>query len=176
MAGVQYHIQKYASIARLVADASAYADPAVPGRMEYGASSGRRCSVQHIPKTKHSAALFSALEAAFSEINATYGFDISEIGEPLQLISYEVAEHISWHIDGGIGAGERRKISLSLQLTEGDEYAGGDLEFADGTCHPFARTLGAITAFPSLLAHRVTPITAGSRQVLVAWMHGAPFR
>jgi PKHD-type hydroxylase len=141
-----------------------------------GASTGRVCGVVHVQRSDVTTALFAEVEKCFKAINALYEFDLENIAEPIQIIHYEKGEYINWHVDNAMGRNDRRKLSLSLQLSESSEYSGGDLEFADGTCHPFARERGAVTAFPSAFAHRVSEVTDGRRVALVAWMHGPPFR
>ena len=62
-----------------------------------------------------------------------------------------------------------------MQLSDPSEYEGGALVFPED--HGMAdRTRGMLTVFPSFLIHEVTPVVAGSRYVLVAWVHGPSFR
>ncbi len=65
---------------------------------------------------------------------------------------------------------------MTLQLTDGAAYQGGDLEFPWPAVLAGQRELGSILVFPSYLAHRVTPVTAGVRRSLVAWACGPSFR
>ena len=72
----------------------------------------------------------------------------------------------------------QRKLSFTLQLTDGDEYEGGDLLLHDIAGDPIIakRNRGAITIFPSFAAHEVTPVTKGIRYSLVGWILGPSFQ
>ena len=80
--------------------------------------------------------------------------------------------------------GKQRKLSMTLSLTDPDEYVGGDLEFdfrnTDEGSQPRVcqevRKKGSVIVFPSFVWHRVTPITKGTRHSLVCWNIGYPFR
>jgi PKHD-type hydroxylase len=66
-----------------------------------------------------------------------------------------------------------RKLSLVLQLSDPADYEGGRFEFC-GCPSPGAefKERGSILVFPSYRAHRVTPVTKGSRTSLVTWVWG----
>jgi PKHD-type hydroxylase len=104
-----------------------------------------------------------------------YEFDVSSYGEQLQLCRYKDGDRLDWHVDTAAGETSLRKISLSLQLAAEDSYEGGDLEFCPGGAIEGSRKVGSMIAFPSYLAHRVTPVTSGTRYSLVTWIHGEPF-
>ncbi|MGJ3261382.1 MAG: 2OG-Fe(II) oxygenase [Rhodospirillales bacterium] len=97
--------------------------------------------------------------------------------EQLQLASYGPGHYYNWHVDRGRGAvAGRRKLTLSVQLTDPEEYVGGELELnADG--HPFQVPVdrGAMVAFPAHTLHRVAPVVSGNRLSLVTWIHGPDF-
>jgi PKHD-type hydroxylase len=86
-------------------------------------------------------------------------------------------DHNDWHVDLGQKATASRKLGFSLQLTEGDEYEGGDLNFH--RIHKDRKDLtrkGTLIVFPSFWLHRVAPMTEGARKVVVGWVHGPSFR
>ena len=77
-----------------------------------------------------------------------------------------------------------RKISMTVNLTNPDNYAGGNLKFDLGAhagakryhiCQEI-RPTGSIIIFPSFVYHCVTPVTRGTRYSLVLWSLGKPFR
>jgi len=77
-----------------------------------------------------------------------------------------------------------RKLSMTVNLTEPQNYAGGNLKFDFGphrgakrfhTCKEI-RPTGSIIIFPSYTYHCVTPVTRGTRYSLVLWSLGKPFR
>ena len=104
-----------------------------------------------------------------------FRFDITGILHDLQILKYthETQQHYDWHIDISGGNAYGRKISYSIQLSDGDEYEGGDLEFFDGSAHKAPRTIGTVALFPSYMAHRVAPVTKGTRWSLVIWIQGS---
>jgi PKHD-type hydroxylase len=65
---------------------------------------------------------------------------------------------------------------MSIQLTDGSKYEGGDLRFQTATDEPAPRGVGSLVVFPSYLVHRVDPVTKGARLSLVSWIAGPPFR
>ena len=77
-----------------------------------------------------------------------------------------------------------RKLSMTVNLTNPDNYAGGNLKFDLGphagkkrfkVCEEI-RPQGSIIIFPSFLYHCVTPVTRGTRYSLVLWSLGRPWQ
>jgi PKHD-type hydroxylase len=66
---------------------------------------------------------------------------------------------------------------MSLQLTNPNEYKGGDLILHLGN-EPtiLSKEQGKLYAFPSYTLHEVTPVTKGTRYSLVAWITGPHFK
>ncbi len=112
-------------------------------------------------------------------INAmSYRFDLSGFSERVQYSVYHGSEggHYDWHVDQGALV-NRRKLSLTLQLSDPSHYEGGELEFLAGARTEHApRERGMLIAFPSYGVHRVAPVTAGTRKSLVIWVTGPQFR
>jgi len=119
--------------------------------------------------------LFERLDAAISQMNKAYKYDLHGFLEGAQIASYTDGGKYDWHIDVGPGENSKRKLGMSVQLTDPNTYEGGDLEFMN-VADVAERAIGALIVFPSFLLHRVTPVTQGARQSLVAWVHGKPFR
>ena len=69
---------------------------------------------------------------------------------------------------------------MSIQLSDSDEYEGGDFEIESKIWSDYEKELfrqkGTIITFPSFMKHRVTPITAGTRKSLVVCVDGPKFR
>ena len=109
-----------------------------------------------------------------------YHYDLAGFSDPFQYTVYDGNEggHFGWHVDQA----EQplpRKLSFSLQLSDGANYEGCDLELFGGSAReplPAPRGRGLLICFPSYVLHRVTPITAGTRKALVFWTSGPPFR
>ena len=118
--------------------------------------------------------------------------------EQAQFTKYGLNEHYGWHCDsysepyqdvpqGMIG--KIRKLSVTVSLTDPEDYEGGDLEFDFRNNHDYdftktdnkeickkAKVRGSIIVFPSFVWHRVTPVTSGTRYSMVMWNLGAPWR
>jgi PKHD-type hydroxylase len=110
-----------------------------------------------------------------------FGFDVTDAGS-IQFTEYssEYSGKYDWHhdVDWQSDAAFDRKISVVLQLSDGNYYEGCNFEF-DEVQNPdpdALRTKGTIICFPSYLRHRVTEITKGSRYSLVAWFEGPRWR
>jgi PKHD-type hydroxylase len=84
--------------------------------------------------------------------------------------------HYDWHIDGGKDT-YNRKISVVVNLSDPSDYEGGRLRtnFSDGII-THGNGLGSCIIFPSFILHKVEPVTSGTRESLVCWIHGPSFR
>lgn len=138
----------------------------------------RRSQISWLSNNQETKWVFEKLGWVASTLNADYfGFNLSGFGENLQLTNYDQSENgmYGWHQD--YNSGISRKLSLSLQLNDPSEYEGGNLQtMTTGSPTNIRKQRGLIAAFPSYVLHQVTPVTQGSRQSLVAWVSGAPFK
>lgn len=109
-----------------------------------------------------------------------YKFDLYGFSEDLQYTVYQGDEsgHYTWHLDAGLGgSAPPRKLSMVVQLSNPEEYEGGDLEvFASANPTKVDKKKGFIAAFPSYMLHRVSPVTKGIRKTLVVWICGPSFK
>ncbi len=122
-----------------------------------------------------------------------------DFSESCQFTKYGVNQYYGWHCDSWDipynkpedpkTHGKIRKLSVTISLTEPNEYVGGNLEFdfrnqTDWETDKNARIKecveikprGSIIVFPSFVWHRVTPVTKGTRYSLVLWNVGYPFK
>ena len=80
-----------------------------------------------------------------------------------------------WHhdVDWNNNGNADRKLSITIQLSDPQDYEGGTFEF-DEVENPQLefKDKGTILIFPSYLKHRVLPVTSGVRKTLVAWVSG----
>lgn len=120
--------------------------------------------------------LYHRLAVLFAQVNRAYGFDLVGFVEPLQYTCYGAGQYFGWHVDMGWDSTSLRKVSLTIQLSDAQSYAGGDLQFHGAADMPAAREQGAGVSFPSYLAHQVSPVSQGLRRSLVAWAYGPAFR
>lgn len=146
------------------------------GDVEDGPSSYRVSRIAWLAPNPGTEWLFHRLAALYMDVNRHYGLDIVGFVDALQYTVYGAEQHFDWHVDLGPGSTSARKLSMSVQLSDASEYAGGALEFINIPSHPEAARRGTAIVFPSYLAHRVTPVTRGVRRSLVGWAYGPTFR
>lgn len=153
-------------------------DPAKVGGNRLDASV-RRSSLSWLPANEEYFWFFKKLDLIAHELNAEYfHFDLTGFGEAVQLTQYSSVDQgeYNWHEDSG-GVGPSRKLSVVMQLSDPLEYEGGQLELlVHGKPVVIEKKRGFITMFPSFVTHRVTPVTAGTRQSAVCWISGPPLR
>ena len=123
--------------------------------------------------------VFDRLSHVAASLNAKYfGFDLTGFGEPVQLTNYHEDRqgNYVWHQDFG-SSGISRKLSMVLQLSDPQDYKGGELQILTGkTPKNIKKERGLITVFPAWTLHQVTPVIKGTRQTLVAWVSGPDFK
>ena len=99
------------------------------------------------------------------------------------LIQYS-APHggMHWHFDLSTGGTTtaNRKVNIITQLSDPDDYEGGDLQLfvphekKDFPVVTAPKEKGSALVFPPWIAHRVTPVTKGVRTSVVTYLHGPP--
>lgn len=120
----------------------------------------------------------------FHAANRTsFGVDLWHLHE-MQFTEYNANDegHYNWHIDTMFQSPNpsQRKLSMVIQLSDPNDYEGGQLEIQPWMMEPppadKLKNQGTVVVFPSLLHHRVTPVTKGTRYSMVAWMEGPKWR
>ena len=113
---------------------------------------------------------YPQISNSIAEINSDYwkfditGFDM--LTDQPQVFRYDVGGKFDWHFDVG-GSSPTRKLGFTLQLSDSDEYEGGDLEFLGTETNTDAfRQQGVCVIFPSFLYHSVSPFYSGLRIAL----------
>ena len=125
-------------------------------------------------------------------------YDLRNIdNESLQYTRYGEGQFYGWHNDAGlstqykpVSAGNRcdgltqdfvnenielvRKLSFALQLSDPDDYEGGNVQFIDesGDSYFAPRKRGTMILFDSRTQHRVLPVKTGVRKSIVGWTVG----
>jgi PKHD-type hydroxylase len=141
----------------------------------------RSSRVKWIPKNKDWSWLYEKLmDMAQEANNSLWGFDLISVDENIQYTEYlaEDGGHYTWHQDIGPDSASKRKVSITVQLSEPDEYEGGDLEMWSGGSNitRVERGAGVVFIFPSYMMHRVTQVTKGKRRSFVLWIGGQHYR
>ena len=85
--------------------------------------------------------------------NELWKFNLYSIIDSIQYtVYYEGGGHYDWHIDIGPNLINHRKISITIQLSDPDDYEGGDLEiWTGGEFKTIERKQGCAIIFPSFL-------------------------
>jgi len=108
-----------------------------------------------------------------------FNFDLFGLNEGFQFTNYEAPSgKYGKHIDRGINMGVR-KLSISIQLTNPEDYEGGELKLYDGDddkANVMDKAQGTLIIFPSYVLHEVMPVTKGERNSLVTWVTGKQFK
>lgn len=142
------------------------------------AHSHRKCMVSWIEPTQDNNWLFQKTGDIVTKANnSLYHLDLFGFTERLQFTLYETGHFSDWHLDMGPGRYSVRKLTFIIQLSDQDDYEGGELEIL--TFHEpvsFPKTRGTIIVLPAYVLHRVKPITAGVRMSLVGWIGGPHYR
>jgi PKHD-type hydroxylase len=145
-------------------------------------SSSRKGKGQLLAPNLQDAHPFPQLSQMIATINDSHwNFDIRYIdfiNDSPAVFKYGVGGKHDWHFDS-IPTQSTRKLSYTIQLSDSNEYEGGDLEFFDGgsnMTNPEFRQKGNIIVFPSYAWHHITPITKGIRYAMVGWIHGPTYR
>ena len=138
----------------------------------------RKSSVMFLPPGEHHEWIYQKLAMVAQQSNyQRYGFDLVGFAEDLQLTEYGEGDFFEWHMDFGGGEISHRKLSLTVQLSDSEDYEGGSLQFMiNDKIVDAPRQKGTIIVFPSFIMHRVTPITKGTRRSIVGWVAGIPYR
>lgn len=127
-------------------------------------------------------------------------YDIENIqGSCVQYTVYDEGQFYNWHQDLGISSfykpnvlpgqcdpqenavdhiqrsTERiRKLSFSLQLSDGDEYEGGQFQLLDDNSQIYTapKKRGTLILFDARASHRVRKVKSGTRKSIVGWIMG----
>lgn len=125
-------------------------------------------------------------------------YDLRNIdGEAMQYTRYKEGQFYGWHNDAGlqtqykpVANGNRaegvaqdfvnenielvRKLSFVLQLSDPDDYEGGNLQLLDeaGNSYIVPRQRGTMILFDSRTQHRVLKVKSGVRKSIVGWTVG----
>jgi len=107
-----------------------------------------------------------------------FKFDLFGLNEGFQFTNYEAPSgKYGKHVDRSANIAVR-KLSISIQLTNPEEYEGGELKLYDGDEEGTVmdKAQGTLVIFPSYVLHEVMPVTKGERNSLVTWVTGKQFK
>ena len=161
------------------------------GAIDHSYSNNR--DIAYVPGDPNSWWLYNELEKLTIQANnVLFQFDIQYVTDPLHYVIYpepnrpdktgqtrEDGGYLDWHMDIGQGAVNRRKLALTVQLSDPKDYEGGVFQCwfgGDGKFIDLPRQKGDVLVMPTFVMHNVSPITKGERRALVYWTGGEPFR
>ena len=108
------------------------------------------------------------------KINKRYfGFNLTEISN-IQLSKYSYLDKGQYKTHQDViwlKQKYHRKLTIIIQLSENDEYTGGNL-CIDGLSKNHLKKKGTLIVFPSFFYHSVERVLSGERLSLVAWFSG----
>ena len=142
----------------------------------------RNSRIKWVPFSPENKWIYDRLGEYTSEANKEmFQFDIDYMPENIQYTEYYGNQNggYDWHMDiGSSGGMNLRKISITVQLSDSDEYEGGDLQLWSGGSTPMTapRGKGNVVVFPSFMLHRVTPVISGTRKSFVIWLGGGHYK
>lgn len=106
-----------------------------------------------------------------------WGYEVDN-HEAVQFAHYGVGQHYGWHVDNFPLAGlpTDRKVSVVCLMSDPAEFEAGELQIRLYSEYTAPLVKGSVIAFPSVLEHRVTPVTSGLRVTATMWLSGPRFK
>jgi PKHD-type hydroxylase len=143
-----------------------------------GESDIRNCKISWLNPTDNMDWVFRRITDISLNLNERFfKFDLFGLNEGLQFTNYQAPSgKYGKHVDRGINMSVR-KLSISIQLTDPEEYEGGELYlYVDDKGDVMDKAQGTLIMFPSYVLHEVMPVTKGERNSLVTWVTGKQFK
>ena len=139
----------------------------------------RDCYVNFVPSNQPSTKwIYEKISKLVFDINEQFfKYDISEI-ETIQFTTYlgNQKSHYGQHVDHLTIGSKWRKLSCVIQLSDPNDYEGGELILYLPSKFVVPKKRGTFIVFPSFLPHAVFPVTKGVRYSSVSWILGPPYR
>ena len=111
-----------------------------------------------------------------------FNYGLEDI-EQLQFTRYKEKDFYDWHTDNftqsDTSKQHNRKLSLVIQLSDPNDYDGGNFQLFNGIGdpeEPDIKQQGSVIVFDSRDWHRLTPVTRGKRFSIVCWAYGKKFQ
>ena len=95
-----------------------------------------------------------------------YKFKDIYLRDEIGIRTYDVGHKYDWHTDNFL----HQRLTLTVQLNT--DYDGGDLFLFNGDFAEPKKQIGVITIFPSYLFHTSTPVTRGSKKIIITHVLG----
>ena len=96
--------------------------------------------------------------------------------ENIQFAEYGPEQHYAWHTDTFALSGKPTDRKITVVCLLNDDFEGGKFQVRLYNDYDAPLEKGTIIAFPSILEHRVVPVTSGIRYSATMWFSGPRFR
>ena len=122
--------------------------------------------------------IFQRLESLLRHAARRFGFDVSDILEPLQILEIGITSNeYRWETDLESAHLSNRKLLAIVALQAVEPCSGGLVSFPEPLPASVPESLpGDAIIFPAYRVFRFTNVTAGRRRLLLARMAGPEFR
>lgn len=133
-----------------------------------------RKSLVYFPDIYECKRTLNILQGIIIEELSRYDIDVSNVSE-VQYVRYNIGGKFNWHSD--ILPTTRpdsrfRGITFSINVTDPDEYDGGELKIENGeTMLELPKERGSYIMFPSYMRHQVFEVTRGTREAIILWVY-----
>ena len=141
----------------------------------------RKATTYQLPaRTVQSALYHEIMDSLIDSVpaNNIWDFEVyanNDLTAGAEFIRYQPGDFYRAHTDWGSVYGNR-KISVTVQLSDPDEYRGGEMLIYNAPDPgKISQTQGTATFFPSWTLHEVKPVMKGERWALVCWFCGPPY-
>jgi PKHD-type hydroxylase len=129
----------------------------------------------YFPVPKEAYGTFNIIQSLIIQEYAGKKLNVADISE-VQFVHYPLGGKFDWHQDIiGFRPGETktRGLTFSMNLSESDEYEGGNLtlKLSENKTMNLSREKGSWIVFPSFVKHRVDEVTRGHRNAMVVWSY-----
>ena len=107
--------------------------------------------------------------------HCNFGYDLSlNDHEQMQVCRYVEGQFYNKHTDWSYKKMATRKLSASIQLSDENDYEGGELVLDLGLEGEYRcpKSQGTVLVFDSRIIHWVEPVTSGVRYSVQKWVHG----
>lgn len=122
--------------------------------------------------------IFDRMAELISKVNFDkYQLELTRF-DGFQYSVYNEGGHYDWHVDTQDMPREDgvfRKLSVSVMLSDPEDYEGGELALAVNGNPELKPKKGSAVFFYSFINHTVKPVTKGTRTALVTWALGPKF-
>ena len=165
---------------KLIKDANIYKEDRVSagisGKNGGGVDIRVRNSTIFFPKADRFPNTFSILQSSIiSEYSSICSYiDLTNIAE-IQYARYETGNFFKKHNDTiYTGGSTKRVLTCSINLSEENEYSGGELIIFDDKGNEIdmlSKEIGSFIIFPATFFHEARVVESGIREAIVTWIH-----